>query len=106
MDHQDWKPVVFDKPKQIKKPIIHPQTLLQKIEKTDEIIPLKTVDPKMANKLVLARTTKKLTRKQLAQQLSISENFITDFETCKKKPDDKIMNKILNFINKTLTVEK
>jgi ribosome-binding protein aMBF1 (putative translation factor) len=79
------------------------KTFLQRVDAADEIIPVKTVDPNLAKKLIEARRIKNLTRKQLAHQLSIAEEFIADFETNKKKPSNQVMNKITAFINKTFS---
>ena len=79
------------------------KTHLQKIEQSDDVIPIKTVDVNMGRKLIEARRIKNLTRKQLAQQLSIAEEFIADFENNKQKPGNQVMNKIIAFINKTFS---
>lgn len=95
--HQDWEPVVWKK----KKEYTPPQQLNYKKEE-DDIKEIKHVDKITAQKIIEARIKKKMTRKQLANFLNIAEKFIEECETCKTRPNEKIMNKIMNFVNKTL----
>lgn len=103
MEHQDWTELRWDRSKDPKKILPSQKSSddarhLQKIQQED-FVPTKTVDKQLGQKCTLARTQKGLTRKQLAQRLSIPENYIHDFETGGKKPTGTIMNKIINFMN-------
>lgn len=106
MNHQDFEPVTWTREKDSKKNIIPKKnnnaSKLNKIDKSNDIVPLNKVDPILAKRCTEARIKKNLTRKQLANLLSISETYLNDYENCGKKPDSKIMNKIQNFVNKTL----
>jgi len=106
MEHQDWKEIKWEKNTAPSK-MIHPKKSNHemhqiKLDKSDDIVVIKNVDKHLSQKCIEARRVLGITRKQLAQRLSISENFINDFEMSKKKPEDKVMNKIINFIDKTL----
>ena len=106
MLHQDYEPVTWTREKDSKKNIIPKKndtaSKLNKIDKSDDITPISKVEPNLAKRCTEARIKKNLTRKQLAIQLSIAESYLNDYENCGKKPDSKIMNKIQNFVNKTL----
>lgn len=107
MNHQDFKYITWDRksengPKQIVPKKNETASKMNKIDKSDDIVPLSKVDPTLAKRCTEARIKKNLTRKQLAAQLSIAETYLNDYENCGKKPDSKIMNKIQNFVNKTL----
>ena len=101
--HQDWEPVVWTKRSSPipSKSVKYDNDPMKKLEKSTDIEEIKKVDPETSKKIIQARIKKKMTRKQLAQYLSISETFIIDCETCQKRPNEKIMNKIMNFVNKS-----
>uniref|UniRef100_A0A6C0DAI8 HTH cro/C1-type domain-containing protein n=1 Tax=viral metagenome TaxID=1070528 RepID=A0A6C0DAI8_9ZZZZ len=86
MEHQDWKPVVFTKPsvgvKQIvKRQLTTTQNPSVKLDENDEVIKIKKVPSEISKLLTTARVSKKLTRKQLANQLNLKEDVITAIET-------------------------
>lgn len=71
-----------------------------KIANAEEVIPLTKVDPLFAKKIIETRIHKKLSRKQLAQLLSIPEVTLAECEKCGNKPGESIMNKLHNYVNK------
>ena len=106
MEYPDFTTVTWTRNSEEKKRVIvprsNPDRHQQKIDQSNDIVPINKIDPKLAKRCVEARLKKNLTRTQLANQLSISEAYVNDFENCGKKPESKVMNKILNFINKIL----
>lgn len=84
MSHQDWTPVVIHKKKssspdggQVSKSISKPHTRVD----DGEIVKPKYIDREFSQQVVKARVEKKLTRKQLAQMLNITETVVADVET-------------------------
>lgn len=67
---------------------------------SEEKVQLNRVSHEYSQKIIQARVKAKLTRKQLAQQLSEKEATIADYETGKAIKDTKVMNKLNKFIEK------
>lgn len=76
------------------------ETIQEDDEKPDKII--KYVAKDISQKIVKARVKLGIKRNELAQRLSISEDIIKDCEIGGQRPSEKVMNKILNFVHKTL----
>jgi len=77
--------------------------LLYKLETQadgDGKVELNRVNHEYSQKIIHARIKAKLTRKQLAQQLSEKEATIADYENGKAIKDTKVMNKLNKFIEK------
>lgn len=101
LTHQDWKPLVLTrKPAMPKKKPTAPPNHMTKVANATDVVPLIRVDAAFAKKLVETRVHKQLTRKQLAQLLSIAESILADCETCGVKPSNAIMNKLHNYVDK------
>jgi ribosome-binding protein aMBF1 (putative translation factor) len=89
MEHQDWKPIVLNtKANQIKQSAFNKQ-LSQK--KPDENVKL-NVPVNLGKLIAQARSGK--SRKQLSQELGISENVLSRWETSKDIPSNSDIAKI------------
>ena len=88
MDHQDWNKVVFSNKKTEK-------TQVKNVVKKDPNIVEKLVAPSNLGALISqARTTTKQTRKQVANELGISEQVLGRWETNKETPENKDLAKL------------
>ena len=103
MDHQDWTPITLNKTngpviKEIvekKKPTSNPSV---KLDENDEVVSIKKVPKDIAQLIINARVAKKLTRKDLANNLSLQETIIADIETCKAIYDGNLIAKIKKYL--------
>jgi len=88
MEHQDWKAVVI-KPAapQLVKNIVEKKKIninsSVKIDENDEVIQIKKVPREISQLITNARIAKKLSRKDLANQLNLKQDIIDDIETGK-----------------------
>ncbi len=88
MEHQDWNKVVFSNKKPEK-----PQ--VKNVVKKDPNVVEKLVAPSNLGVLISqARTTTKKTRKQLSNELGISEQVLSRWETNKETPENKDIAKV------------
>jgi ribosome-binding protein aMBF1 (putative translation factor) len=88
MEHQDWNKVVFSNKKPEK-----PQ--VKNVVKKDPNVVEKLVAPSnLGVRISQARTTNKKTRKQLANELGISEQVLSRWETNKETPENKDIAKV------------
>jgi ribosome-binding protein aMBF1 (putative translation factor) len=101
MSHQDWKPVSISNPnkKCVEKNIEKRPDKVElksgvKLDENDEVIKIKTVPREIGNLITNARITKKLTRKQLANNLNLKEDIIADIELGKGIYDGNLIAKI------------
>ena len=98
MDHQDWKPVVWnkkpDKKKTVKKSTVAvsntnknflSQGTGKKIKDDDEIKKIPTVGLAIGKQIAQARNAKKMTQKELANKMNITTQIIQQNE-CGKAP--------------------
>lgn len=105
---QDWEPVVFRK-KKVNAPKKgapggtgvrkHTQSNKQtvsdiRIKDEDELPQLKTVSRSLSKQIQDARTTKKLTQKQLAQKINERVQVVQDYESGKAAPTNQILSKL------------
>jgi len=80
MEHQDFKPVVFNAPKSnTKKPI---DNTSKKTNTESKII----APPKLGQIILQSRTSLNKTRKQFAIELNISEQILSRWETNREIP--------------------
>jgi ribosome-binding protein aMBF1 (putative translation factor) len=88
MEHQDWKAVVLKPaaPQLVnnivvkKKPTDNSSV---KLDENDEVIQIKKVPREISQLITNARIAKKLSRKDLANQLNFKQDIIDDIETGK-----------------------
>lgn len=88
MQHQDWKAAVLkpSAPQGVKNIIEKKKTIDNssiKLDENDEVVQIKKVPKETGQLITNARIAKKLTRKDLANQLNFKEDVITDIETGK-----------------------
>lgn len=107
---QDWNTVTIGNPSLVKKnqvkEIIAKKDLPKsnisssvKLDENDEVIKIKTVPKDIANLIVSGRINKKLTRKQLANNLNLKETIIEEIETGKAIYDGKLITRIKQYLN-------
>jgi ribosome-binding protein aMBF1 (putative translation factor) len=82
---QDWTPIILNPKKEPVKKIIvakKKDTTIQgvKLDEADEVISIKKISKELSTLIVNARVAKKLTRKELANQLNLKEDIIADIE--------------------------
>jgi len=85
MNHQDLKPIILNpKTEPVKKSIIAKKkdTTIQgvKLDENDEVISIKKIPREISTLIINARVSKKLNRKDLANQLNLREDVIADIE--------------------------
>jgi ribosome-binding protein aMBF1 (putative translation factor) len=103
MDHQDWKPVVLNKTngpviKEIVEKKKQTGNSSVKLDENDEIISIKKVPKEISQLITNARIAKKLTRKDLANNLNLQECVITEIETGKAIYDGNLITKIKKYL--------
>jgi ribosome-binding protein aMBF1 (putative translation factor) len=107
---QDWKTVTIGNPALVKKnqakEIIAKKDLSKsninssvKLDENDEVIKIKTVPRETANLIVAGRINKKLTRKQLANNLNLKEAILEEIETGKAIYDGNLIAKIKKYLS-------
>jgi len=113
MEHQDWKPIILNSSKNIPK---HKQQTeivpkfkssnsnssninAAKIERDEEEgKKLKTYGAEYGKKVTDARTSRKLTQKQLAQQLNVRQDVVQKLENGSGLVDGNICGKIFRIL--------
>lgn len=110
MNHQDWNPIIVKEKinKQVKniqeKPKISDLKSGIKVninENGEEVIKINKVTKEISNLITSARILKKLTRKQLANNLNLKEDIIVDIENSKAIYDGNTIAKIKKYLNVT-----
>ena len=110
MNHnQDWNPVVWNKPKpKTKNDAVQRGYTISTVQRTTsnaayknkidkkEIDALPKVPKSLGQAIQKARLARKLTQKQLAQQLNIKPHIINQYESGKAIKDPVIISKIRN----------
>ena len=104
--HQDFKEIILVNPSSKKNKIVpsQPSVVISKLEKQllndDEEGPkLKTFGKENGKLLQSARTAKRLTQEQLANQINEKKNVINMYEVGNIVPDNKILNKLRKALN-------
>ena len=75
-------------------------TNTHKIDNEEDTFKHPTISLNVAKKIAQARMEKKLTQKELAQQLSLPFKIIQDYEAGKAIPNSMILNKIEKILDK------
>lgn len=111
--HQDFTPVTLNNSKHVAKPTIGPKKITAKnhtdmraikIENETEQFSNPTVPNALAQEISSARTTKKLTQKEIAQKLNIPQTTYNKIESGKAIYDPST-KKIIGQIEKVLGVK-
>jgi len=110
MEHQDWKPVILNSSKNIPKQQTEIVPKFQssnsnsnvnaaKIERDEEEgKKLKKYGAEYGRKVQDARTSKKLTQKQLAQQLNVRQDVVQKLENGSGLVDGQVCGKIFRIL--------
>ena len=89
---QDWKTIVLHNPKKIQEKVsVNTPKIPVNFE---EITKVKYVSKEISQLIIDGRTAKKITRKQLANQLNLKEDIIAAIETGKAVYDGNQIAKI------------
>ena len=100
MNHQDWKPVIFNKPKKKivvknkKKVLSDDQIRKIKLDNDNEVHKIEKVSMDFRKEMQKARCAKNMTQKQLAQKLNLKQTIIANYEQGKAVPNNYIITKI------------
>lgn len=101
--NQDWNNIVFHKKTTIKEKkdkkdheIYTKSNEYKKIEDENYVLPSLSLE--MRNKIIKGRQMKNLTQKQLANNINVQQNMISDYESGRCVPDKKILRKIENVL--------
>lgn len=104
MHHQDWETIILNKPTSSTVAKTTPPATLTasqkpawKVEKqvdADTGKPLTYVDPSTAKSIVSGRVARKLSQKDLARRLNVSEKEIKDIESGKALENKALLSKI------------
>ncbi|NBX48612.1 XRE family transcriptional regulator [bacterium] len=107
MDHQDWEPVVFRKPKLDvvtvhRDPLAEQRNALRKLENEEKKCPKLALD--MRQKLTQARIAYKLSQTDLAKKINVRQQLIQELESGKCIPDSEksVLNKLQKVLNVSL----
>ena len=122
MKHQAWEPVIFkkrynpcrkptaldrangnvkivSKKKKINSQKDHDHAKMAKIDRENKIQKVNTIGRELGIKIQQARANKKLSQKQLAQQLNMKQDIIAKYETGKAIYNQRILNKIKKILS-------
>ena len=110
MSHdQDWKTISIGNPKkaEAKQALLTGKNIIRKdelpkstinpsvkLDENDEVVKIKYVPKEVSIAITNGRNAKKLTRKQLAQELNLKEDIVTDIENGKAIYNGNIIAKI------------
>lgn len=99
MEHQDWNTTKWQKPlsvvkKDDKKHENPPGTSLFRKLDSGEPEPLPVLNVDIRVKIQQGRLAKNMTQKQLANAINVQPNIISDYESGKTIPDNKVLSKI------------
>ena len=100
LEHQDWKPLVFQKKvESTGTSFHHQQGFKKKLNLLDDNPePPKTLK-EFGKKISQARNILKLTQIDLGKKINIQANIIQKYETGDVVPDDNILSKICKALN-------
>jgi len=90
--NKDWETVVLRKKTETVKK--QPQYQHPKITSDNDVKPIERVSHELSLAIQKARTDKKMTRKELAMKVNVTEAIIADYENGKATPNGLLINKI------------
>lgn len=106
--HQDFKEIILRNPssqkQQHKNVSSQPSVVISKLQKQllsddDEGPKIKTFGKENGKILQNARTSRKMSQEQLANQINEKKNVINSYEVGNVVPDNKILNKLRKALN-------
>ena len=111
MEHQDWTPVIFHKPKQETKKISsnNVPSLSKKTKElmnTNEACVIPKVSMEFRKVMQSARSSKKLSEKQLATMLQVPVKTIAEYENGKAIPNNQFISKMEKILQTKLPRNK
>ena len=75
----------------------------RKLEEATEVVKPQRINPKIKERIIQARTAKKLTQKELAQRIQVQPTIIQQYETGKVKADVAVLRKMERVLGVKLT---
>lgn len=103
--HQDFKEIIIRNPSTQKNKNVssQPSVVISKLQKQllndDEVPKIKTFGKDNGKIIQNARTSRKMTQEQLANQINEKKNVINSYEIGNIVPDNKILNKLRRVLN-------
>ena len=94
MEHQDWKPVILRKKNTKAPPPKAPRNAKFKKMDSDDPDPPQTLNHSIKTCIQQGRVAKKMTQKQLAQELNLPVQTIAAYESGKAIHNKQILSKI------------
>ena len=92
---QDWKPMILNKSKpQPKSGVNSEHKIINKLDNETEAKKMELMPRNICQQLISGRTAKKLTQKQIAQQLNITAQTVQEIEQFKHKKDMQLAQRI------------
>lgn len=98
MEHQDWEQIKWTKPKTESKPPSHNKNKFNALDGEDPPPP-KKITLQLRQKIIQARQLKKMTQKELAQAMNLTQNVINCFENGKDVPTNQQIQKMSKILN-------
>tara|TARA_Y100000816_G_scaffold253556_1_gene205208 strand:- start:388 stop:726 length:339 start_codon:yes stop_codon:yes gene_type:complete len=102
--HQDWTPVVLNKPKEAKSKINHTNNT-NKLDGDDIIVPMK-IKYELKSAIQKARLASKKSQKQLALEMGVQSQLIAEYENGKAIPSNSFIAKLERKLNVKLPRDK
>lgn len=98
MSHQDWKPVIFNKSKQVKPKQGPGRSHATKLEESEET-KVKRFPMDLVKQIIQYRVDKGMNRKQFAQSLNISVGMLAEIESGKAPHNGAMVGRFKRMIN-------
>jgi ribosome-binding protein aMBF1 (putative translation factor) len=104
-DNQDWKPCVLSKSvKKTPQKHIDPNVIkMAKLDKSDDVQPIKKVSETDSKLIASSRVEKKISQEDLAKRLCIDKSVIRDIEAGKYNENKALISKIKSCLKKCPT---
>ena len=110
MSHQDWTPVIFNKPKSVlkkeqisdKQNNLKPQVIVTQRDRnldSSEVDAPPKINMELKKAIQQARQAKKLTQKDLAQLVGMHQSEITNYENGKAIPNNLFIARLEKSLN-------
>jgi len=110
MSHQDWKTIIFNKPKStstkeqsnIDQENLKPQIVVTQRDRnldSSEVDAPPKIDIELKRAIQQGRQSKNLTQKELAQLVGVQQSEITNYENGKAIPNNQFIAKLEKILN-------
>jgi len=97
MQHQDWTPVIFNKPLQknnSSKPTSTMTKQTRDLMNTNDVVVPPKLTPDFRKAMQSARNSRKISQKQLATTLQVPPKIIMEYENGKAIPNNQFISKL------------